>query len=241
MTRTGTLLLAIAIALEAPRAHAGACGGGDEAEVKALEARARDPKAKADLGFLDLCWGDYFDDLNPRPALQRRVLRACETILGRDPLDVLCVTIQVSRKKTEVAGVSLFDSLSRWDRDPWSGVSWPLGSDSRTLDLMTQLGDRRAAPLVIETWKASVPEAERRERELRRWEKKTALVRWSRWRQQAAALLGALAEPAPDTIAFLEAQAAATKDRSVKRACTGAVKSLRKRSGGTSTHDARTP
>lgn len=226
-------VLAVAFAvcvIVAPRlARAGACGGGGEAEIVELELRAKSPSAKPGVAYVDLCWGDFFDELNPRPALAKRFNRACATILAREPADVLCVTASVYQGKREHGGVTLFEAIAGWDRDPWTGVSWALGSDSRTLDLFAKLADPRAAALVIETWRASLPVSVAKERDLVRWEKKTALVRWSRWRQQAAGIVGALGDPTPETLSFLTEQAAATKDRAVKRACLAAVRALNKR------------
>lgn len=78
--------------------------------------------------------------------------------------------------------------------------------------------DPRAVPLIAETWKATLPVAEK-------WRRGSGyLIEWSSWRQLAAATLGGA-----DEEGFLDEQAKATKDRYVARACRDGAAAIRAR------------
>jgi hypothetical protein len=87
--------------------------------------------------------------------------------------------------------------------------------------LLGKLGDRPAAPLIMEVWNANVDEAQKREK--RKWA--SSMMAWSGWRKDAAQALGGCA----DVKAFLDEQAKATKDKYLRQACLDAIAAIDKR------------
>ncbi len=210
-------------------AHAGICLGEDEFEdaVAVLEKRVTNPKV--DMGYASVCMpgavtGEY--------ATKKRIARvnaACTKILTRDPADQQCVMLAGYQKKSELGGVKVFDAIAAWNSGPWNGPrligTWDSDFASIDLDLFLTLGDTRAAALVVERWTTFQPQADAKEKSKKRT--KSDMPAWSRWRQQAAAVLGAVGTSSD--VAFLEKQASATKDTAVKRACKAAISTIKKR------------
>jgi hypothetical protein len=182
--------------------------------VRALELAALDAAAK-DVSYLDRCYRDL--GVPARKELAGRFLLACQPILGRDPEHLICVSGAVHQGKKSLYGVDFLDAVRRWDQSPWTKHG------TRALELYLRLGTSSATAVVMETWTASIADAAERERTLDGWQRKQARLTWSRWQQQAAAVLGAVG--ANDVVAFLEDQAK-TEDRAVERACRDAIRAI---------------
>ena len=82
-------------------------------------------------------------------------------------------------------------------------------------------GAPRAAPLVIARWKELQPIADKKQRDT------DAMQSWAVWRATAAAALDNIGDAGAKT--FLTAQAKATIDRGVLRACDAAIAAITKR------------
>jgi hypothetical protein len=213
MPRVIALTFTFGLLWSAPTAHAGMCIGEDETAkgVASLEAMAKNPKANDDRGCFEDSAGKY-------PKYAPRVLAGCEKILARTPNDVSCIDVVIRLGKHVLAGVDLFDAIASWKIDIWE---WQ--HEDRTTVLLGRLGDPRGLARIVETWKAAIPEAKTRER--KKWA--SSLSAWSGWRQDAARALGE--HGGADDKAFLEDQAAATKDKYVKQACVDAIAAIDKR------------
>jgi hypothetical protein len=194
-------------------AHAGmVCD--DAVSVKSLETVAKDPKATPEDPYA-YCLPGIVEQESKYGA---RVLAACSKILARDPKGVLCIELAVRLGKKEYAGVDLYAAVAGWKIDVWN---WDRGD--LTLILLGKLGDHRAAPLIVDAWKANLDEAQKREK--KKWA--SSMMAWSGWRKDAAAALGAVG--GADDKAFLDEQAQATKDKYVRQACLDAVAAIDKR------------
>ena len=224
------LLVATLLFVAASRAaQAGICIDESEFEdaVGLLEKRVTNPKQ--DMGYASICMpgavtGEY--------ATKKRIARvnaACTKILTRDPADQQCVMLAGYQNKTELGGVNIFDAIAAWNSGPWSGPrtmgTWDSDFVSIDLYIFKTLGDTRAAALVVERWNTFQPQADAKEKSRKRT--RSDMPAWSRWRQQAAAVLGAVGTSSD--IEFLEKQASATKDTVVKRACKTAIAAIKKR------------
>lgn len=223
--------LVVAVVLVGARhAYAGvACMSDSELTdaIEGLEKRVTDPKH--DLDYLRICLPRTVEGEHATPKRVARVNAACTRILTRDPADQVCVMLAAQQKKAELAGVKIYEAVVAWNSGPWSGPrllgDWSSDMFSLDLDAFLSLGDPRAAALVVERWTAFQPQADAKEKSKKRTQ--ADMPAWSRWRQQAAGLLGALGSTAD--VPFLEKQAAATKDKVVKRACTNAIAAIKKR------------
>jgi len=149
--------------------------------------------------------------------LRGRIEKACATILTRDHADELCIELAVRIGKTELGGVTLVDSALGWTLDVWN---WD--GPQPTLWVLGQIGDARAATKIIAVWKASLDKT-------KKWEKRSsAMQAWAGWRKEAAEVIAKTGATSDDAD-FLRDQAAATKDRYVKRACLEAEMAVRVR------------
>jgi hypothetical protein len=214
MQRPALLALIVHISLAtAGTAYAGLfCD--DAASVKALEAVARNPKATSEEPY-EYCLPGIVEQ---EPKYGTRVLEACSKILARDPKDALCIQLAVRLGKKEHAGVDLYAAVSSWKIDVWS---WDRGD--LTMSLLGKLGDGRAAPLIMDVWKANLEEAQKREK--KHWG--SSMMAWAGWRKDAAEALGAVG--GADAKAFLDEQGKATKDKYVHQACLDAIAAIDKR------------
>ena len=217
------VLVAAMILSAATEARAGACLGEDEIvdDIVRLEAYAKDPKATI-TGYycVRVAFGDQDDIVPPsdRKKLQGRIEKACTAILTRDHADAECIELAVRLGKKSLAGVDLFDVVSKykadiWDWDRWSPMLWMLG----------ELGDPRGAQLIRDEWTAAIEVAAKYEKAHRH----ELMMAWAGWRKDAAEMLGKLGAAADKT--FLEEQAAATKDPYVKQACLDGAKAIERR------------
>jgi hypothetical protein len=207
----------------ASEARAGACLGEDEvvAEVAQLEAYAKSPKDR--VGVFLCVRVAFADDIDIVAAAHRKLLRAridkaCTTILGRDHEDSECVELAVRLGKKSMAGVELFDVVSRYKLDVASWDRW-----TPTLWMLGELGDPRGAPIVRDAWIAAIDVAAAHEKAHHH----NYLQAWAGWRKEAAGTLGRIGVAADKT--FLEQQAAATKDIYVRQACLDAAKAIEHR------------
>lgn len=185
--------------------------------VKALEALATNPKSKIFNDADRLCLTIIATTDEPNQ-LRPRVLAACATTLERDPGDALCVELGVLLGKKQIGTVVLFDVVASWKINVWNWAGGDL-----VVNLIEKLGDPRGAPIVVDVWKASIAEAEKREK--KKWG--SAMMAWAGWRKDAAAALGAIGGVTER--AFLDEQSKATKDRYVRAACLDAIAVLDKR------------
>jgi hypothetical protein len=194
-------------------AHAGmVCD--QAASVKALEAVAKDPKATSEEPYA-YCLPDIVEH---EPRYVARVLAACDKILARNAKDALCVELAVRLGKKEHGGVDLYAAVASWKMDVWN---WDRGD--LTVILLGKLGDSRAAPLIVDFWKAHMEEAQRREKK----KLPSSMMAWTGWRKDAAQALGAVG--GADEKAFLDEQAKATKDKYLRQACLDAIAAIDKR------------
>lgn len=145
-----------------------------------------------------------------------RIEKACTKILEREHDNEACIELAVRMHKTELGGVTLLEAALGWTLDVWN---WD-GMQTRLWVLGT-IGDARAAQKLVDTWKANVPVAAKREK--RGW----SLQAWAGWRKEAAEAIGKVG--VAEHAAFLREQAGATKDRYVKKACLAAAAAIDKR------------
>lgn len=223
MTFIGRVLFAAGLlALAAPRAEAGMfCAAREDFMLSAadLEAFAKDRRDAVETTSA-ICLRTGVSP--PEPGLEipknyaARVEKACATILARDSGDALCIELGVWMGKSEIGGVVLLEAALGWKLDPWSwdGYGTPVW-------VLGKIGDARAATKIMETWKANLPVADKRQK--RGW----SLQAWAGWRKDAAEAIGKVGVAEHAT--FLREQAAATKDRYVKKACLDAAAVIDKR------------
>jgi hypothetical protein len=186
----------------------------DATPVTSLEMVAKDPKATPQDAYAYCLPGL----VEREPASVPRVLAACSKILARAPNDALCIELAVRIGKKEHAGVDLYAAVAGWKIDVWN---WDRGD--LTVILLGKLGDSRAAPLIMDVWKAHLDEAQRREK--KKWS--SSMMAWTGWRKDAAQALGAVGDA--DVKAFLDEQAKATKDKYLRQACQDAIAAIDKR------------
>lgn len=212
----------VLVALAATHAEAGMlCLDAKDyrAAVSDLETFARS-KLDAVETTSEVCLRVSFAD-DKYASIRPRMEKACAAILERDGgKAALCVELAARLGKTELGGVKLADAVLAWALDPWL---WD--GSSQGLFVLGKLGDPRGAARIIEVWRAELPRAKKREKQ------SNAMMAWAGWRKDAAAALGLVGSR--DDIAFLEEQAAATKDRHVRAACRDAVAAITKRSVAT--------
>lgn len=213
MQRPALALIALVPLVTVGTAHAGLdCE--DAASVKSLETMAKDPKAVPEDPYAYCLPGL----LEREPKHAPRVLAACSKILARAPKDALCIQLAVQLGKKEHAGVDLYAAVASWKIDVWN---WDRGD--LTVILLGKLGDSRAAPLIMDVWKANLDEAQKREK--KKWP--SSMMAWSGWRKDAAQALGAVG--GADVRAFLDEQAKATKDKYLRQTCQDAIAAIDKR------------
>jgi hypothetical protein len=184
-----------------------------ESAVRALELYARTQQQTYDPYLGDPEWCIRND-----PPDRARIFKACQVILDRDPASEVCMVTVASNGKSMLGKHDIYAWVASRPLAPWSTNS---SLPDYPLYLFRDLGDPRAVPLILEMWKASIPRADAREK------RKQGMAEWSRWRQSAAQVLGAVG--GADDLAFLDEQARATRDTRVAQECRDAIKAIRGR------------
>jgi len=206
----GCLVLLLLVAVAAPARAGLDCD--DNASMTAIERFAR-TKARSPGEY------DFLCVQFAAPALKPRIERACQTLLDRDGLaNHPCVVAAAAAGFAKLGDHDIFTAIAKLADDPVDsagGVGWV------KTQLLAMMGDPRGAQVIVEMWKAAIPRAAAREK------RKREMASWSGWRQRAAEALGTLG--GPDDATFLEAQARATKDRHVAKACRAAAAAIAKR------------
>ncbi|HUJ57578.1 MAG TPA: hypothetical protein VLX92_03785 [Kofleriaceae bacterium] len=180
------------------------------ADVHLLERYAAGTATADDVQFVAVCVGGA--------AYRDRVVAACDKILARDPHWDTCMIVAAKVGAAMVGKRDVFAWLARQPRGPWVTNS---ALPDYPLYLLRQLGDPRGAALIVAAWNEAIPKAARHEHD------PVMMAEWSGWRQHAADALGALG--GADEATFLEAQAKATVDSHVARACRDAAAAIAKR------------
>jgi hypothetical protein len=153
------------------------------------------------------------------PTLRARIEKACLAILDRDGEKANpCIIAAAAAGFAKLGDHDIVAAVLELPEDPVE----PAGGMTlgRTL-LLGRTGDLRGAPVVRKMWEDAIPRAAAREK------KRRSLAGWSAWRQVAAEALGKLGRP--DDATFLDAQAAATKDKYVAKACRAGAAAIRAR------------
>jgi hypothetical protein len=201
----------VLLMLIAGTAHAGLdC---DEAAVmKSIERFAKNKKATPDeYDFLCLSWAS--------PKLKPRIERACTAIMDRDGAkNNPCIVAVAQQGIAKLGDHDIFAGVLEMKENPIESSG---GVGYTKTQLLGMMGDVRGAKIIVDEWTAAIPKAAAREK------KKREMASWSGWRQRAAEALGKLGGESEAT--FLEEQAAATKDKHVKKACLDAKAAIEKR------------
>ncbi len=148
--------------------------------------------------------------------LSKRILAACAKILDRDGDKSQCVYLVAAAGAATLGKHDIFALVSRDREDPLDGSGGVFPWDKQSL--FEAMADPRAAPLIVDEWKAAIPRAEKHTHT------SSAMSSWSSWRRSAARALAATG--GPDEQAFLEAQASTTEDKHVKQACLTAAAAI---------------
>lgn len=211
-----TRLLALLVILTAGTAHAGVCLSDDEEEagMKEIEAFAKNKAKKQDMessyGFLCLRGDQRY---------KARLEKACTAITKRDGVYGDCMTNAALVGITSLADHDVYTWVTEIKEDP---IANPGGLYISKPAMLAALGDKRGREIIIDMWTEASPRADKKAKS------RVAMMSWASWRQSAATALGKLGTK--DDIAFLDEQAAATKDRYVAKACRDAIKMIAKRS-----------
>lgn len=185
----------------------------DRAALADLEAYAKDRAAQQ-------AFDDHYSALciqSANPKLAARVAKACTKLLDRDgERGNPCVTIAAVYGLAKLGDHDIFALVSAFKEDPVVAAG---GVGYYKVQLLEKLGDPRGAQVIRTMWADAQPRADAREKRHRE------MASWSGWRQYAAHALGVLGSA--DDARFLDAEAAATKDRYVAKACRDAAAAIR--------------
>lgn len=206
-------IFASALALGAGLARAGLDCDNDQ-NLRLVEAFAKDrSKPPPDDSYAWMCLEGGTEKL------RARIEKACLKIVERDGERSPCMRVAAGAGIAKLGGHDVFAFVARMPEDPLNSEagSWP------KLWFLSQLGDPRAAAVIVDMWRAALVRAD----QLDKANRHSYATEWSSWRQRAAPVLGALG--GADDQAFLVAQAAATKDRYVAQACRDAADAIGKR------------
>jgi hypothetical protein len=134
--------------------------------------------------------------------------------MDRDGDTSECVDVVAAAGVATLGKHDIFAIVSAYKEDPLNslGGHWP------KLDLLGAMGDARGATLIVDTWTAQIPRAERFAKS------SNVMEQWSSWRKHAAAKLGLLGGDKERD--FLDAQAKATKDKRIAQLCRDAIKQI---------------
>lgn len=205
------------LALAAHTASAGSCINAYENDLamKGIEAFAKDGKNSTRDASLD--WDCAETDAL---RLRSRIERACRVILDRDGIQSPCARLAAIAGFARIGKHDLYEIVVKIPEDP---VRWESVQGITTATILGRMGDPRGVTVILETWRAAIPRAEKNEK------RRDRMQAWSLWRQGAAAALGAIGGQAE--IAFLDEQARATQDTYVAKECRKAVAAIEKRVG----------
>jgi hypothetical protein len=204
----------VLVALLVPSvAYAGWC---DE-ETAATFVSDTEAFAAGKLKDLPDAWGLCFDQvIEGDQKLAARFINACETIVQDDPDNLMCIRWSVELGAKKLGQLDLLDATTTlFELRPFEELG------SLGVHMLVKLDDARALPSVKENWIAG--DKDKRARS----EKNEMVYRWSIWRHAAVKLFAS--RGAPDDIAFLRDEMKRTKDASVRRAITRAIKAIEKR------------
>lgn len=207
------LIVVSVIALGARPARAGLDCDNDQ-NLRLVEAFAKDKsKPPPDNSYAWMCLEGGTDKL------RARVEKACLKIVDRDGEKSPCMRVAAGAGIGKLGNHDVFAFVASMPEDPLNSESgsWP------KLWLLSQLGDPRGAAIIVGMWQAALVRTDKLDKANRHY----YTTEWSSWRQSAAPVLGALG--GADDQAFLVAQAAATKDRYVAKACRDAADAIGKR------------
>lgn len=190
-------------------AWAGYCDEeGAAMEISALEAHAKNPKKeRPDLDHICM------DTVSTVPKLVKRTLAACTKVLEREPDFAGCIEWSAKFGAKQLGAIDLFERV---------GATFklePFTYGSQTLPIYEGLGDARAAPLVLEAWKAAL--ADKRAKQDRHAH--TFRV----WRHAALRLFAKLGGATER--AFLEEQQKELKDKGLLKAIKKTLAEIEKR------------
>jgi hypothetical protein len=162
-------------------------------------------------------WGLCFDQvIEGDQKLGARFINACETIVQDDPDNRICIQWSVELGAKKLGQLDLVDATtSLFDVRPFED------GGSLGIHLLVKLDDARALPIVKEKWLAG--DKDKRARS----DKNEMVYRWSIWRHAAIKLFAS--RGTTDDVAFLRDELKRTKDASVRRAITRAIKTIEKR------------
>ena len=217
MTRPCLLVLLTVMLVGARTSAAGVCLSDREADddMKLVEAYAKDRSKREEVvqSYAFFCVG------GAGKRLKARIAKACLAIMKRDGETTECMTAAATAGLSMLGDHDVFAWIAKQDEDPLF--------DHTRLTLFNVLGDPRAVAITIEEWRATLPRAAAREK------RKGSMAGWSSWRQVAAMLIGA--HGGKDELAFLDEQAAATKDKYVALECRTAIAAIERRLAAAST------
>jgi hypothetical protein len=157
-------------------------------------------------------------DAKATRAIEKRAIAACTKVLDRDGDSGECVLILAEGGLTKAGDHDIFAAVGRLHDDP---IESDGGEGADRTALYGRMKDPRAAKLIVESWRATIPRAEKREK------RHGSMSDWSGWRQSAAGVLAQLG--GADEQAFLEEQAKATIDVHVAQACRDGAAAIGKR------------
>ena len=206
-------LLIIVAVLVPSIAHAGWC----DDETAATFVRDTEAFAAGKLKTMPDAWGLCFDQVIEGDAkLAARFVKACETIVQSDPDNRMCIQWSVELGAKKLGARDLVDATTKlFELRPFED------GGSLGIHMLVKLDDARALPIVKEKWLAG--DNDKRARS----DRNEMVYRWSIWRHAAIKLFAS--RGTADDIAFLRDEMKRTKDASVRRAITRALKVIEKR------------
>lgn len=201
-----------ALVFTARPAAAGSCGGDEDVleTVKDVERFAK--RGGKEPVIEEFCAEEAMND----PALKKRLFTACERILAREPGYQTCLLWAADAGRKTLGGVDIYPALAVFTSvDPFG----PHMNGAYNVGLYKRLGDPRAVQPVREMWQATLGNP--------RTTKRHDAHLWTVFRNNAISLFEKLGGAAERD--FLVEQAAATKDRPMKKRMQKAIKAMDRR------------
>jgi hypothetical protein len=148
--------------------------------------------------------------------LAARFINACEMIVQSDPDNRMCIQWSVELGAKKLGQLDLVEATTTlFELQPFEDMG------SLGIHMLVKLDDARALPIVKEKWLAG--DKDKRARS----DKHEMVYRWSIWRHAAIKLFAS--RGTADDVEFLRDEMKRTKDASVRRAITRAIKAIEKR------------